>query len=77
MPRNDFGDLARPPGPAASSARRGGVLGPSVQTLARWRIEGNGPRYVKLGTRLVAYPEDELHAFVAERRRSTSERPAV
>jgi len=62
--------LLRPPAAAE-------FLGLAVQTLARWRIEGNGPRYVKLGTRLVAYPEDELHAFVAERRRSTSERPAV
>jgi predicted DNA-binding transcriptional regulator AlpA len=64
------GRLFRPPAAAE-------FLGVAVQTLARWRIEGIGPYFVKLGARLVAYPEDELHAFVAERRRSTSERPAA
>lgn len=62
------GRLLRPPAAAE-------FLGVAVQTLARWRVEGAGPRYVKLGARLVAYPEDELHDFVAERRRSTSDRP--
>jgi predicted DNA-binding transcriptional regulator AlpA len=59
--------LLRPPAAAD-------FLGVAKQTLARWRVEGTGPAYVKLGARLVAYPEDELHAFVARRRRSTSER---
>jgi predicted DNA-binding transcriptional regulator AlpA len=58
--------LHRPPAAAE-------FLGIAVQTLARWRVEGTGPSYVKLGARLIAYPEDALREFVSERRRSTSE----
>jgi predicted DNA-binding transcriptional regulator AlpA len=66
--RQGVGRLLRPPAAAA-------FLGVAVQTLARWRVEGSGPEFVKIGERLVGYPEDGLHRFVAKRRRSTSERP--
>ena len=62
--------LLRPPAAAE-------FLGIAVQTLARWRVEGIGPSYVKLGARLVAYPQDALEQFVGRRRRSTSESTAV
>lgn len=43
------------------------------RTLQRWRLEGRGPKYIKVG-RLVRYPRDELDAFlVANLRQSTSE----
>jgi predicted DNA-binding transcriptional regulator AlpA len=58
--------LLRPPAAAE-------FLGIATQTLARWRVEGKGPEYVKIGERLVGYPEDGLHTFVANRRCSTSE----
>jgi hypothetical protein len=38
------------------------LLGLSKQTLARWRVEGGGPRYSKLGSR-VAYRRADLEAF--------------
>lgn len=43
------------------------------QTLARWRHEGRGPRYVKLGRR-IAYRVRDLQEFVeSSLRSSTSE----
>ena len=53
------------------TARR---LGLSVRTLQKWRLLGQGPRYLKLG-QAVRYDPDDLEAFVqAARRTSTSER---
>jgi predicted DNA-binding transcriptional regulator AlpA len=49
-------------------------LGLSVRTLQKWRLLGQGPRYLKLG-QAVRYDPGDLEAFVqAARRRSTSER---
>lgn len=52
-------------------------LGLSPRTLERFRVEGRGPRYIKLGKR-VFYLEADLAAYVeASRRSSTSERVAA
>ena len=49
------------------------LLGLAEQTLARWRVRGEGPRYQKLGGR-VRYSATELERWVAERtHRSTAE----
>ncbi len=43
------------------------------QTLARWRVEGSGPAFVRVGGR-VLYERAELERFVsAGRRRSTTD----
>jgi excisionase family DNA binding protein len=48
-------------------------LGVSERTLEKWRLDGVGPRYTKVG-RGVRYPEAGLVEFVeAGLRRSTSE----
>ena len=45
----------------------GGANSPvSPRTLQRWRLEGVGPTYVKLG-RLVRYREADLDTFLEER----------
>lgn len=42
-------------------------------TLARWRLEGGGPPYVKVGAS-VRYDAQDLDAFIESRkRRSTSD----
>jgi hypothetical protein len=53
----------------------GGALSPiSTRTLQRWRLEGEGPTFVKLG-RLVRYRQSDLETFLEARARtSTSER---
>jgi len=38
----------------------------SKQTLARWAHEGRGPRFVKLGRKLVAYRASDLHDWLAD-----------
>lgn len=55
---------------AADAARH---LGISPSTLAKWRLSGKGPRYVKAGRRVLYRPAD-LDAWQAENtRRSTSD----
>lgn len=45
----------------------GGTESPvSSRTLQRWRLEGVGPTYVKLG-RLVRYRQADLDTFLEER----------
>lgn len=47
-------------------------LGIAAATLAKWRVFGGGPNYVKMG-RAVAYDLDVLHEWLEARvRRSTS-----
>ena len=49
-------------------------LGLSPSTLCKMRLRGDGPKFSKLGLRVVAYEVTELEAYVAQRRRrSTSE----
>lgn len=48
-------------------------VGSRAKTLEKWRVVGGGPRYVKLGRRVV-YEVSDLDAWIDERRRrSTSE----
>ena len=42
-------------------------LGVSKRTLQRWRAEGGGPPYVRLGPRRVAYDEAASDAWAASR----------
>ena len=49
-------------------------LGLSPSTLCKMRLRGDGPRYVKLGIRAVAYDLPDLNDYKAKgRRRSTSD----
>lgn len=46
----------------------------SKSTLAKMRLRGDGPIYVKLGPRRVAYREKDLEVWVAKNRfQSTSQ----
>ena len=47
------------------------MLGVSKASLARWRCDGTGPIFVKIGGR-VGYAEGDLAAWVEARRRSTT-----
>ena len=52
-------------------------LGIAKQTLARWRCEGGGPAFLKLGAR-IRYERADLDFWLdARRRRSTSDRSPV
>jgi hypothetical protein len=57
--------------PTAAGEYLGGV---ARATLAKWRVYGRGPEFVKVG-RFVFYEESALDAFLDQnRRRSTSEK---
>lgn len=40
------------------------LLGASQQTVRNWRWRGEGPRFVKLGGRLVRYKPEDVQAFI-------------
>ena len=48
------------------SSQAPSYLGIARQTLARWRCEGGGPKFVKLG-RLVFYRAGDLRTWINER----------
>jgi predicted DNA-binding transcriptional regulator AlpA len=51
-------------------------LGIAESTLNKTRLTGEGPSFVKVGPRAVAYRRADLDAWLAARvRRSTSNRP--
>lgn len=43
------------------------LLGVSVDTLADWRVRGEGPVFIKMGGRLVAYCPADVTAWVNSR----------
>jgi predicted DNA-binding transcriptional regulator AlpA len=46
--------------------------GISVSTLNKWRMHtNNGPKYLKLGSRVV-YPRDQLDAWMAQNLKSST-----
>jgi predicted DNA-binding transcriptional regulator AlpA len=47
------------------------LLGLSTSWLAKARLRGDGPRYVKLG-RAVRYPESYVREFIRSRTRSST-----
>ena len=46
-------------------------LGVSEASLARWRCDGSGPAFVKIGGR-VGYLDEDLDAYLERARRSTT-----
>ena len=38
------------------------------QTLARWAVEGQGPHFIKVGRRLVAYRAGDLREWLRSQR---------
>lgn len=76
-----FGDVtARNPALVfLTSNEAADLLRLSRRTLERWRLEGNGPRYIKLGVgkrSRVVYREAEIEAWVSRSSYgSTSEYP--
>jgi hypothetical protein len=53
--------------PLQSQREAAAFLGVSIGTLERWRAEGNGPAYVQLSARAIAYRPADLRAFVGVR----------
>jgi excisionase family DNA binding protein len=39
----------------------------SPEKLRRWRVQGEGPRYVRIGHRSLRYPEAEVEKFIQDK----------
>lgn len=52
------------PGDLVDEREAAAILGAQVQTLRNWRWNGKGPRFHKVGERLVRYHRADLAAFV-------------
>jgi hypothetical protein len=55
------------PGDLVNENEAAAILCIEVRTLRNWRALGKGPRFVKVGERMVRYLRAELVAFVALR----------
>ena len=55
--------------PLISERRLCELLGIGLPTIARWRAEGRGPRFIVLGVRRLAYRPSDVNAWLAERER--------
>lgn len=56
------------------AAQAAQYLGVSRSTLAKWRMNGNGPQYHRCGPRIVYYHEDEIDLWQQECDRRESKR---
>jgi predicted DNA-binding transcriptional regulator AlpA len=57
-----------------TAAEAAALLRVSAITLSRWRIQGYGPRWIKMGPKRVAYEMDDIIAWTnAQKRTSTSD----
>ena len=54
-------------------------LGCAPATLSKWRCVGGGPRFVKLGPRIVAYHVEDLNVWLASHgtKRNTADAPSA
>jgi predicted DNA-binding transcriptional regulator AlpA len=50
-----------------SDAQLCALLHVTTRTTARWRVEGNGPAFVRAGGRRVLYRRADLDAWLAHR----------
>lgn len=67
----DRTELMRPPNAAK-------YLGLSASTLAKQRLRGDGPKFVRLSARAIGYLQTDLNSWLAGKRfGSTSEYPAA
>jgi excisionase family DNA binding protein len=55
----------RNPDPLFTTEAAAEYLDVSVNTLLAWRQQGRGPRWVRVGDRLVKYRRSDLEAYIA------------
>jgi predicted DNA-binding transcriptional regulator AlpA len=47
----------------------------SESTLEKWRIRGDGPPFIRIGSRKVGYLRTDLDEWLASRRRTSTSEP--
>lgn len=63
MSANTHSAATLQPGALVSEREAAAILGIGVRTLRNWRPLGKGPKYRKIGERLVRYHVADLEAF--------------
>jgi predicted DNA-binding transcriptional regulator AlpA len=58
------GEASLQPGSLVDEREAAAILGAEVRTLRNWRALGKGPRYCKIGQRLVRYHRADLASFI-------------
>lgn len=58
--------------PRVNTKEAAALLGISVRTLEDWRSNGIGPKYVKVGQKIIRYEIYDLNSFVNEGRMSVT-----
>jgi excisionase family DNA binding protein len=48
------------------------ILNVTSRALEAWRHRGGGPRYIRISGRCIRYRQADLHAWLAERERSST-----
>jgi predicted DNA-binding transcriptional regulator AlpA len=51
------------------------MLGLHPTTLATWRVEGRGPRFIKIGERKVRYRQDDIDHWLESNTRTSTREP--
>lgn len=54
------------PGDLLDEKETAALLGVAIRTLRNWRCTSNGPRFHKVGARMVRYRRADLVAFIGE-----------
>lgn len=52
------------PGDLVGEREAAEILSTAVHTLRNWRWRGEGPRFLKIGARMVRYQRSDLLAFI-------------
>ena len=65
MNRND--NVQKQTKPLITTKQAACRLGVSVKQIEKWRYEGGGPKYIKLGKRSVRYEQEEIENYIVAR----------
>ena len=63
------------PTPKMRAPEAAAFLGFATSTLAKMRLRGDGPQFIKAGQRIVLYDRGDLEEWLASRRRSSTSDP--
>lgn len=58
-----------------TSAQAADLLQVSTNTLAKWRMDGTGPAYSRVGGKFVRYSTEDLTAYLTSTRVAPTTRP--
>ena len=51
------------------------LIGFSIRTVQKWRMQGRGPKFVKVSSRAIRYRREDVDAWIESRLRSSTSDP--